>query len=94
MYIAQVKDFYSNNVYTIFMTCYFRHLAQVFQKAGLVVDVDNRKRVDIIIHEMAGIEYKDCTKIMAALDEKFETEDAFVQRLRAECLARNIYLEY
>lgn len=76
------------------MTCYFRHLAQVFQKSGLIIDVDNRKRVDIIIHEMTGTNYKDCMKVMKALKPLLEDEEAFVQRLRVECQARNIYLEY
>jgi hypothetical protein len=76
------------------MTCYFRHLEQVFQKAGLVIDVDNRKRVDIIIHEMVGVDYKDCIRVNKALKDLLQDEEAFVQRLRVECQARNIYLDY
>ncbi|MCX6650670.1 MAG: hypothetical protein NT131_03310 [Methanomassiliicoccales archaeon] len=76
------------------MTCYFRHLEQVFLKAGLVIDVDNRKRVDIIIHEMAGVNYKDCTKVTKALKVMLKDEEAFVQHLREACIAANIYLEY
>jgi hypothetical protein len=76
------------------MTCYFRHLDHVFKKAGLQIDIDNRKRVDLIIHEMAGVDYKDCTETWKAVKELLEDEESFVQRLREECLARNIYLEY
>jgi len=76
------------------MTCYFRHLEQVFQKAGLVIDVDNRKRVDIIIHEMVGVDYKDCMRVNKGLKDLLQDEEAFVQRLRVECQARNIYLDY
>lgn len=76
------------------MTCYFRHLERVFARAGLQIDVDNRKRVDMILHDMVGVRYKDCSRTWAALKELLKDEDAFVERLRAECQARNIYLDY
>ncbi|KAF5058205.1 hypothetical protein DSECCO2_348970 [anaerobic digester metagenome] len=76
------------------MTCYFRHLDPVFRRAGLQIDIDNRKRVDMIIHEMVGVKYKDCTQTWAAVKELLKDEDAFVERLRAECQAHNIYLDY
>ena len=76
------------------MTCYFRNLDPVFLRAGLQIDIDNRKRVDMIIHEMVGVEYKDCTQTWAAVKEMLKDEDAFVERLRAECQAHNIYLDY
>ncbi|HRR66488.1 MAG TPA: hypothetical protein P5063_02450 [Methanomassiliicoccales archaeon] len=76
------------------MTCYFRHLEHVFERAGLQIDIDNRKRVDMIIHEMAGVDYKDCAKTWKAVQELLKDEDAFIERLRTECQARNIYLEY
>lgn len=76
------------------MTCYFRNLDHAFRRAGLQIDSDNRKRVDMIIHEMVGVEYKDCTRTWAAVKELLKDEDAFVERLRSECQARNIYLDY
>ncbi|HIH76580.1 MAG TPA: hypothetical protein HA343_04625 [Methanomassiliicoccales archaeon] len=76
------------------MTCYFRHLDPVFRRGGLQIDIDNRKRVDMIIHEMAGVQYKDCTRTWAVVKKMLQDEDAFVERLRAECLAHNIYLDY
>ena len=76
------------------MTCYFRHLDPVFRRAGLQIDIDNRKRVDMIIHEMVGVKYKDCSQTWAAVKEMLQDEDAFVERLRAECQAYNVYLDY
>ncbi|MHC1709897.1 MAG: hypothetical protein AB9819_05765 [Methanomassiliicoccales archaeon] len=76
------------------MTCYFRHLDPVFRRAGLQIDIDNRKRVDMIIHEMVGVQYKDCCQTWAAVKEMLQNEDAFVERLRAECQTHNIYLDY
>ncbi len=76
------------------MTCYFRHLDPVFRRAGLQIDIDNRKRVDMIIHEMVGVKYKDCSQTWAAVKELLKDEGAFVERLRTECQAHNIYLDY
>ncbi|MCG7840624.1 MAG: hypothetical protein MIO87_01805 [Methanomassiliicoccales archaeon] len=76
------------------MTCYFRHLDTVFKRAGLIIDVDNRKRVDLIIHEMVGVQYKDCTDTWIAIKELLEDEEGFTQRLREACQAQNIYLEF
>lgn len=76
------------------MSCYFRHLEETFKKAGLTIDADNRKVVDIIIHEMVGTHYKDCPTTWKQIEEKFETEESFIERLRMECQARNIFLEY
>ena len=42
------------------MTCYFRHLKQVFEKAGIEVTPANRQEIDIIIHDMVGVPYKNC----------------------------------
>jgi hypothetical protein len=81
-------------MHSIPMTCYFRYLDPIFKKAGLQIDVDNRKRVDLIIHDMVGVRYKDCTKTLKAVQIMLEDEDTFVQLLRDACQARNIYLEY
>jgi len=35
------------------MTCYFRHLKQVFEKAGIEVTSENKREIDRVIH---GIE--------------------------------------
>ncbi len=42
------------------MTCYFRHLKQVFEKAGIEVTPANKKEIDRIIHEIVGVNYKNC----------------------------------
>jgi hypothetical protein len=40
------------------------------------------------------VQYKDCTQTWAAVKAMLQDEDAFVERLRAECQAQNIYLDY
>ena len=42
------------------MSCYFRHLKELFAEAGIDVNSGNRKQVDQAFHEIFGVEYKDC----------------------------------
>jgi hypothetical protein len=42
------------------MTCYFRHLKQVFEKAGIEVTPANKKELDRIIHNIVSVDYKNC----------------------------------
>ena len=42
------------------MTCYFRHLGQVFEKAGIKVTPQNRQGLDRLIHDLVGVKYKSC----------------------------------
>jgi hypothetical protein len=42
------------------VTCYFRHLKQVFEKAGIEVTSQNRQEIDKIIHDIVGVNYKNC----------------------------------
>jgi hypothetical protein len=44
----------------IIMTCYFRHLKEVFEKAGIEVTTENRRELDRIIHDIVGVNYKNC----------------------------------
>ncbi|HLE74440.1 MAG TPA: hypothetical protein VI864_00110 [Candidatus Bathyarchaeia archaeon] len=57
------------------MTCYFRHLGEIFKKAGIEVTPQNRQEIDRIIHDIVGVDYKNCpaawrqVKIRVAEDE-------------------------
>ena len=42
------------------MTCYFRHLKGVFEKAGIQVTPENKKEIDRMIHNIVNVEYKNC----------------------------------
>jgi hypothetical protein len=42
------------------LTCYFRHLREVFEKAGIEVTGENKREIDRIIHHIVGVEYKNC----------------------------------
>ena len=63
------------------MTCYFRHLQEIFKKAGIEVTKENRQELDKIIHGIVRVKYKDCPntwrevkKRIAADEESFVTE--------------------
>ncbi len=42
------------------MSCYFRHLKDIFAEAGIEVTSANKKELDKAIHQVVNISYKDC----------------------------------
>lgn len=65
------------------MTCYFRHLGLIFEKAGIVVTKENKKRLDRIIHEMVGVEYKNCPAVWREVKSALlKDEEGFVVKLK------------
>jgi len=67
------------------LTCYFRHLKEVFAKAGIEVTKENKQDLDKIIHKIMRVEYKNCSDTWKEVKEKLtEDEAGFVSRLKAE----------
>ena len=65
------------------MTCYFRHLKEVFDKAGIEVTKENKRDLDRAIHAHMGVEYKDCSSTWRAVKASLaEDEEAFLGVLR------------
>jgi ATP-dependent Zn protease len=65
------------------VTCYFRHLKEVFAKAGIEVTNENKRDVDRVIHAIVGVAYKDCPGAWREVKKKMaEDEDAFVSELK------------
>lgn len=65
------------------MTCYFRHLQGVFEKAGILVTKENRRQLDKLIHGIVGVEYKNCPATWRSVKKRIaENEDQFVDELR------------
>lgn len=65
------------------MTCYFRHLKDVFDKAGIEVTEENKRDLDRAIHAHMGVEYKDCSSTWRAVKASLaEDEEAFLSVLR------------
>jgi len=42
------------------VSCYFRHMKDILDEAGIVVTPANRKQVDQAVHQAVGVAYKDC----------------------------------
>ena len=65
------------------MTCYFRHLAQVFEKAGIDVTPTNKQEIDRIIHDIVGVAYKNCPAAWRQVKSRvLEDEANFVLMLK------------
>jgi hypothetical protein len=65
------------------VTCYFRHLQQVFKKAGIEVTNENKREIDKIIHDIVRVEYKDCPATWKEVKKRIaEDEEDFVSKLK------------
>ena len=52
------------------MSCYFRHLAGLFEEAGIKVTPANRKLVDQAFHRVMGVDYKHCPETWKKLKQE------------------------
>ena len=67
------------------MTCYFRHLNDVFEKSGINITNENKKDVNRIIHTILGIEYKNCSATWKKLKKRIaDDQEKFVNKLKEE----------
>jgi uncharacterized protein (DUF362 family) len=68
------------------MSCYFRHLNEILDEAGIVVTSSNRKQIDQAIHEILGITYKDCPQAWKALKQQITSDEQkrreFIKKLK------------
>jgi hypothetical protein len=65
------------------MTCYFRHLEEVFNKAGIEVTPQNKREIDKIIHNIVGVDYKNCPATWKQIKIRImEDEAGFVATLK------------
>ena len=65
------------------MTCYFRHLQEVFKKAGIEVTKENRQELDKIIHGIVHVKYKDCPNTGREVKKRIAAdEESFVAELK------------
>jgi len=42
------------------MSCYFRHIKDILNEAGIEVTPGNKKQIDQAIHNIVEVTYKDC----------------------------------
>jgi len=69
------------------MSCYFRHLKDILEGAGMEVTPANRKQVDQAIHQIIGVTYKDCPQTWKRLKQEVLADPAkrqdFVSQLKS-----------
>jgi len=65
------------------VTCYFRHLQRVFEKAGIEVTSENKREIDRLIHSIVDVNYKNCPATWKEVKKRIaEDEEGFVSKLR------------
>ena len=66
------------------MTCYFRHMKDVFTEIGVEATKENKKAIDRKIHGLLGVEYKDCSSTWKLVKARLaENRDGFIEQLSA-----------
>jgi len=68
------------------MSCYFRHLKDLLNEAGVKLTPDNKRQVDQAIHKIVDVEYKNCpvawkTLKQQVLDDEQSRRD-FIEKLK------------
>jgi len=67
------------------VTCYFRHIRYIFQKAGIEVTDDNKRESDSVIHNIVGVEYRNCPIAWKEVKKRIaEDEEGLVSELKRE----------
>lgn len=65
------------------MTCYFRHMKDIFAQIGVEITQENKKEVDRKIHEYLGVEYKNCSQTWKLIKERrAKTPEQFITDLK------------
>ena len=65
------------------MTCYFRHLKTIFEKAGVNVTKANKREIDKVIHGIVGVEYKNCSATWKEVKKRLAGDEAgFITALK------------
>ena len=57
------------------MSCYFRHLKDILDEAGLEVTSSNKKEIDRAFHQIVGVTYKDCPAAWKRLKQELTGDE-------------------
>jgi signal recognition particle subunit SEC65 len=71
------------------MSCYFRHLKEILDQAGIEVTGENKKDIDRAIHKVMDTEYKNCPdtwkKVKEIINNDNDTgKNKFMEKIKAE----------
>ena len=65
------------------MTCYFRHMNWIFEEIGVEATKENKRDMDRKIHELLGVEYKNCSATWKEVKKKLaDDEVGFIADLK------------
>jgi len=69
------------------MSCYFHHLKDILEEAGVEVVPTNRKQIDQAIHQIVGVTYKDCPETWKGLKQQLtgneQRRQEFISQLKS-----------
>jgi len=69
------------------MSCYFRHLKNILEEAGIEVSAGNRKQIDQAIHQIVGVTYKHCPGTWKRLKQQLTGDEQkrqeFISQLKS-----------
>ncbi len=72
-------------IYSMGMTCYFRHMKDIFNEIGVEPTKENKKDIDRKIHSILGVEYKNCSSTWKLVKVSLaENREGFIQQLENE----------
>ena len=63
------------------MSCYFRHMKNILDEAGIEVTPSNKKGIDQAFHQIVGVTYKDCPATWKKLKQDLEGDEQKRQEL-------------
>ncbi len=67
------------------MTCYFRHMKEIFAEIGVEVTPKNKKEIDRRIHNLLGVQYKDCSTTWKHVKARLaDNREAFINELQTQ----------
>ncbi len=69
------------------MSCYFRHMKDVLDEAGITVNPTNKKQIDQAFHQIVGTSYKDCPATWKVIKQTYLIDERkrkeLIQKLKA-----------
>lgn len=72
------------------MTCYFRQLEEIFQKAGISLTAMNREEIDKTIQSVVGLEGKHCPEVWKEVRSRIQENEAeFIDALKSAWVNRD-----
>jgi len=69
------------------MSCYFRHMGAIFAEAGIQVTKENKRDLDRLLHQLAGVAYKNCPQAWRGI-KNLKADETMRRKLVEDLKAR------